>query len=662
MDKKLLDNLNPEERELALKILNDISNGDDNSFNELLYSDYDEIPVDIETFLRDKNYLGTGLINEEGKFTVYPYWVKVLKDVFPNNIDTKYRTLVLSGAIGLGKSFVAVLCILYQLYRMMCLKNPYTHYGLQPIDKITFSIMNITMDAAQGVAWDKLQQLLQSSPWFMSHGRITGRDNLEWQPPKGIELIYGSQPRHVIGRAIFSSFEDEVSFQINKDVEEQKRKAKELISSIDARMQSRFMKGEHLPTLHILASSKRTEQSFLETYIENKKKNESKTTLIIDEPQWVIRDDKDSPEKFYVAVGNKFMDSEVLPLDISETDLQIYLNKGYTLLKVPMGYREQFVDDIDIALTDIAGISTSSTTRYISGPRLLEVKNRDLKNPFIKDIIEVGDNDDTQYSEFFDMSLVPKDMMYKPLFIHLDMSISGDKTGIAGVWIKGKKPTQEGTSSSRELYYQLAFSVSVKAPKGYQISFEKNRQFIRWLKEQGFYIRSISSDTFQSAQIMQMLKAEGFETTIISVDRVDSESRMCLPYQTLKSAIYEKRIEIYDSKLLTEELVGLERDNNGRIDHSPAGINSKDSADGLCGATYNASQYAEEFAYNYGESYEVMNAVTSSGQEYDKKQITVSFEDELKKSFGNSVFQDFGQGKATTDYTISGLKDGILVF
>jgi len=35
-------------------------------------------------------------------------------------------------------------------------------------------------------------------------------------------------------------------------------------------------------------------------------------------------------------------------------------------------------------------------------------------------------------------------MKKKPLFIHLDMSISGDKTGIAGVWIKGKKLSVEG--------------------------------------------------------------------------------------------------------------------------------------------------------------------------------------------------------------------------
>lgn len=47
------------------------------------------------------------------------------------------------------------------------------------------------------------------------------------------------------------------------------------------------------------------------------------------------------------------------------------------------------------------------------------------------------------------------------------MSVSGDKTGIAGVWIKGKKPAVPGQPPSKELYYTLAFSVSVKAPKGY---------------------------------------------------------------------------------------------------------------------------------------------------------------------------------------------------
>ncbi len=200
---QLLATLTPQEREIALKALSEISKGENKILETLKYADYEEIPVDIETFLYDKQYLGNGLIDPDGRFTVFPYWVETLKKIFPNNLDTKYNTLVLTGSIGIGKSFIAVLCMLYLLHRMLCLKDPYLHYGLQPIDKITFSLINVTIDAAKGVAWDKLQQLVQASPWFMSHGTVTGRSELTWSPNKRIELVVGSNNNAVIGRAVF---------------------------------------------------------------------------------------------------------------------------------------------------------------------------------------------------------------------------------------------------------------------------------------------------------------------------------------------------------------------------------------------------------------------------------------------------------------------------
>ena len=701
------------------------------------------------------------------------------QEVFDLTVD-KYHNFALKcgivahNSIGTGKTLFSVVCMLYMLYRMLCLKDPYKHYGLQPIDLITFSFMNITKDAAKGVGWNKCQQLLQSSSWFMERGQVTGSLEPEWHPVGGIELIYGSLPRHVIGRAVFCldedtsivtttenktikdlinnrepiltynintkdfeittqyevlptgisneeyqieleddtlikctpnhkfllstknykeakdlsnedvlfgitnikiktinkitlpqskqyydiidstphhnfviatntggvvshncSFEDEISFQPNQDLEKQKEKAKLLVSSIEARMKSRYMKGEKLPTLHLLASSKRTEQSFLETWIETKKKNESKTTLIVDEPQWVIRTDKDSPRKFVVAVGNKFLENEVLPLDVREEDLQIYRDKGYQLMYVPMGYYENFLDDLDIALTDIAGISTSNAMNYISGVRWSNVRNNEIKNPFTKEVLEVGNDpkDKTQYYDFFDFSQLPKNMLSKPLYIHLDMSISGDKTGIAGVWIKGKKPQKEGEPPSQELFYRVAFSVAIKAPKGRQISFEKNRQFIYWLREQGLNIKGVSSDSFQSADLGQTLNARGYNYSTISVDRV--KDGKCEPYQVFKSAIYEERIEIYPTKLLTEEIIGLVRDGNGKIDHTPASVNSKDISDATCGAIYNASQHAEEYAYDYGEDLNLIEETNTQSLQTNalKNQMTVDFEQELQRVF-----------------------------
>lgn len=663
---KELNSLSREEKEEVLKIITQLSTtGQSEEYNKLILEDYEEIPVDIETFLKDKKYLGNGLINDEGKFTVFPFWVNTLKQIFPDPLKpASYNTLALTGSIGIGKSFMAVLCMLYELYRMLCLKDPYVYYGLQPIDKITFAVMNITLDASKGVAWDKLQQLLQSSDWFLSKGTVRGDINVEWSPSKNIELIAGSLSRHIIGRAVFSAFFDEISFQPNQDVEKQKEKAKALVNTASARMQSRFMKGDKNPTLLILASSKRTEQSYMETFIESKKQNESKTTLVIDEPQWVIREDKNSSSKFKVAIGNKFLSSEVIPLTATENDVQIYRDRGFKVIDVPMGYYENFIDDIDIALTDIAGISTTSSSRYLSGPRIAAIKHKEFKNPFSSDILEIGNNpeDKNQYYDFFDLESIDKTLLQYPLYIHLDMSISGDKTGLAGVWIRGKKPPVEGQPPSKELYYRTAFVVSIKAPKGYQISFEKNRQFIYWLKENGFNIKGISFDTYQSADMKQQLIGKGYEAETISVDRV--KDNICLPYQYLKSTIYEERLELFENTLLTEELLGLERNNsNGKIDHTPSGINSKDSADALCGAIWNASQHGEEFNFEFGETIDTIINVSSSSEIADnKQQITVDFEEELKRvsnAFGQSLnkdtmYTDFGLGASTTDYALFG--------
>ena len=587
--------------------------------------------------------------------------------IYINSDEHLYLT---NDCIVTHNTLVAVVAQLYLLYRMMCLKDPYSFYGLQSIDKITFSMLNVTIEAAQGVGWSKAQELIQSSDWFMEHGNMNAsRTNPQWQPPKGIELIFGSSNRHVVGRALFSNISDEVNFGIGNNVEKQKAKLKKMISQIDARMISRFGKGTYLPTMNIIISSKDSEQSFLESYIEMKRQNESKTTLIVDEPQWVVRNDKGSPDdpgSFYVAVGNKFLAHELLPVNATKEEIEAYREKGYFMLKVPPIYREAFEDNIDLALTDNAGISTSSSTKYISGVRLNQIKTDTYKNPFTKDIIEVGNSPDdiNQYSNFFDMSRVnPRDLS-RPLFIHLDMSLSGDKTGIAGIWITGKRPQQVGTNDpSKELEFKVAFSVSVKAPKGFQVSFEKNRNFIRWLRDRGFAVKGVSSDTYQSAQIQQQLKADNFNTKILSVDRVDSSTKQCLPYAFFKSAIYERHLQLYkDCELLTNEIVSLERLSDGHIDH-PQNF-SKDQADAVCGALFLASEFAEEYSYDYGENLETSLDINGgASDEYRKQQMILDFQEELTK-----IYTEFAFANEVIDYKkkqeyemYQNIMDGIII-
>ena len=657
---EILNSLGPEEREYAIKILKEFADtGKSESLDFLKYGDFEEVPVDIDTFLDNDTYLGKGLwevdaLSGERKCTVWPFWRETLKELFPDNLTTAYNTLILTGAIGIGKSMCGVLAMLYLLYRMLCLKDPYAYFGMQPIDKITFSMLNITLDAAQGVAWDKAQQLIQSSDWFKAHGDVNAsRSNPQWQPEKHIELIFGSQNRHVVGRALFANLTDEVNFGIGSDVEKKKEKQKKLIAQIDARMRSRFLRGTYLPTLNIIISSKDSEQAFLNTYIETKRKNESKSSLIIDQPQWVVDPRKGSPDDpgaFWVAIGNKFLAHELLPLNADDEMVAAYEAKGYTMKKVPPGYREVFEDNLDQALMDILGWSSSAGTKYISGARLNQAKVDYYSNPFTKDVITVGNapDDFIQYSNFFDLNRVSPLDMDKPLFIHLDLSKKKDKTGIAGTWILGRR---EGAGeTARDLEYKLAFSVSVEAPKGWEVSFAKTRQFIRWLRDVGFRIKGISADTFQSVNILQDLQADGFKITSLSVDRlsrvdglvVDEAtgatshvSYICLPYDFLKTSIYERRVKIYQKcDLLTNELVGLEKKADGHIDHTPDGINSKDQADAFCGSLYLASQFAEEYAYSINDIIDSTTTINSEMSDKERKtQMIVDFEDALKSAY-----------------------------
>lgn len=637
----LLSGLSEEERAAVLSILNEYAqDGKSKQYEDILYSEYNEVPVDIETFLTDDRYVGVAWKDKRGVSKLYPYWLDVLKKLFPNNIETAYDTLLESGARGLGKSEIAcgAVCA-YLMYRVMCLKDPVEFFHLKPGEKIAFAFMNIKLELSEAIANDKFQRTIQMSPWFMSKGTMTKRDNKPyWIPPDPIEIIIGSQADDVIGRPIYFAFFDEVSFQKNKDVNEQKKKALNMIDTAIGGMKTRFIYRGKNPTMLVVASSKKSEQSFMESYIRTLSETQSENTYIVDEPVWKVKPKGTYSDKtFFIGLGNKHSDSIVIP-EKDEDNLQYYKDKGYQIIEAPIDFRAKALEDLDRALCDYAGISSFSSNKFLSAERVNDIIDETIHNP-MPDIICVGNgkHDETQYYDFFDWEKLDKRYLDKPLFIHLDMSTSGDKTGIVGTWIIGKKPTSDG-NPGKDLYYQVAFCTAIEAPKGAQISFEKNRNFIRWLKSKGFRIREITSDTYQSYDLQQQLSAEGYNCSILSVDRVEQvpgeKTGICRPYQYLKNTIYEGRLKLFKTNLLHTELVQLEKNNNnGKIDHPNEGkTGSKDSADALCGSIYTASKYAEEFAYDYGESLETISNVNIGGQFSDAQQLVVDFEEMLKNT------------------------------
>ena len=637
IDEQDFSQLNEAERNLVIQILAEMQNtGTSDTFNDLVKEDYTEMPVDILTFVDDYNYLGNAWHDAQGNSKLYPYWREELVKIFPDNVTTAVNNGIFTGSRGRGKSEICILIAAYLLHRILCLKNPIAYYHLKPTEKIVFAFMNIKLALAEEIGVSKFQNTIQSSPWFMEHGELVGRTNKLWVPKKfngqeAIDIKIGSKADDLVGLPVYFCFCDEISFIKNQSIEKQKQIANDIIDTAIGGMKTRFIHKGKNPTFLALASSKRSDKSFLEQHMKKKLESDKDNVYISDGSVWEVKPKGTYSDKtFRVGVGNKFLQSIVIP-DDEPSD--IYLAKGYSIIDVPVDFKVDFIDDIDRALCDFAGISSSSITKYINGAAFYSLINPDMVNPFTKEVIKVGNapDDTAQYYDFFDLTKVPKDMMYKPLYVHLDMSVSGDKTGIAGVWIKGKKPSVDKSLQSKDLFFSAAFAISIEAPKGRQISFEKNRNFIRWLKKVGFNIKGITSDTFQSYDLQQQLIAEGFPCEILSVDRVNQD-RICVPYQYFKTTIYENRLEIFKDDLLCREVTDLERNiDNGKVDHPDGG--SKDRSDAVCGAIFNASKHAEEYAFEYGED---LSSVIEINAENEIETLTQQFEESLKTMFANT--------------------------
>lgn len=192
-----LDELNDEERRVLMNMVNElIDTGSSNTLKSLWLEDYEEVPVDIDTFIDDIEFLG-GSIGD----TLYPFWRDVLRELF--SPGAKYFECILSGAIGIGKTTVADIGIAYMLHRLLCLKNPPEYYGLSKTSIMTINFFNVTKNLAYGVSYNKLQSMLKNSPWFLRHGTLYGRKNQEYIPGKNIEINIGSQVEHSLGQDVF---------------------------------------------------------------------------------------------------------------------------------------------------------------------------------------------------------------------------------------------------------------------------------------------------------------------------------------------------------------------------------------------------------------------------------------------------------------------------
>ena len=198
---KVISSCTEEERAILIKILEEISEtGYSKTYESVWLADYKEIPVDKKTFLTSPTYLGNS--NDCGA-AIYPAWMDVMLEL--EATGNQYNEIVFTGATRTGKTSTAVSDAAYQLYRLMCLKDPQAFFGLKSVTRISFFFFNLTQTLAKGVAFKEFNSTLSVSPWFNLHGSFSSSESNPTYLPEGdlIEVTYGSDASHALGKATY---------------------------------------------------------------------------------------------------------------------------------------------------------------------------------------------------------------------------------------------------------------------------------------------------------------------------------------------------------------------------------------------------------------------------------------------------------------------------
>ena len=558
-------------KESALKIIKNekLSTEEVSELYWLLNKDqYKERPITIKEFIHSTDFVAKKWPN------IFPLWKETLYDLFPSPFIAPYNEVLISAAAGAGKTVTATISIIYDMYKLGCLKDPCTFYGLTPDTQIIMAIFSATGSTA-AVNWNEITTGIEACPWIME--KLVDKRGLEKKNGSivpveilpGVFIQTGSKFQHSMGKAIFDGLMDEAAFG-GANMKDAQKSYNELSSRIKTRFATWGTKG-NTPGQLFLISSPKEAGDFMQHRIEVAQKSDSKLTKVLQNiATWDADPRKDSDDKFTVFTGNENKEP-----CIYEQDADIPIEEMDNLLYVPMRYYEEFKKDLLISIMNYGGVTTTSDMALFKSVTTLNDAFV-LQNPFKSDVVELpfARTDKTLMdfcnTEYFKSIRHPE---YNR-FIHIDAAFSTNTLDVYGlassyaIYMDNADYTgkQDGNMLNTDLYvskermYFVDFAVGITAPKGQEVPLYKIQEFIEWLSKIGYPIASVSADTFQSKQTLQNLQVKGFDTENVSVDRTRD------PYLFLRHLVYNKQVVLPKNEYLKAEMKKL-RDDGIKVDH-----------------------------------------------------------------------------------------------
>lgn len=575
MAQKDFETLSPDEFEVLQLIVNDIAAYGKSPILEMgSGSLYRTPPVKMETFLTDSYYCGK--ITKE----LFPSIKEDLVEVF----NGRYEQALIGGSIGAGKSTFARLAMLRMVYEASCLNDPFEAYGVSRTDKIAFPCISVTEEQAHELVFDKIKTSLEEIPYFNNEFRpIKSTDVGGIVFPNGIWIPPGlSTERRTLGINAFGTVIEEANFFRNNRSNANSMKsnspdlAEAIYKSIIRRMQSRFLVKGRLPGMVIMISSKTSVNAFTERRIKEAAGNPN--IFIKESAVYEVAPHRYSGKKFKVALGSETKPSRIL--EDTEADPE-----AMKVIEVPIEFKESFENDLDSSIREIAGYATVSITPYISRrDKIYECIDPARVHPFDQYVWSHDVAGSFQWEKLAKLNRQgawePIHHPHAPRFASLDLSKSGDATGLA-VGCLGPYVSVHRVGKETEMVpsFHVDFVLRIEAATRGEIIQSEIRNLIYQMTAHGFFIKCVSADKFQSVATLQSLRAQGYQTKIVSVDETTG------PYDLLKLAIYENRISYYRYNTLIKELRELQKNwKNGKVDHpDPNEVHgaSKDVSDAL---------------------------------------------------------------------------------
>ena len=546
--------------------------------NARLYVD-GQPPVDFKTFVESPEFL-----NQKG--VLYP---KVLEEAAELN-SGKYVEAVLTGAIGTGKTTIAVFTTAYQLYWLSCFKNPHAQWDLAPSDEIVIVCQTLNAGLAKDVDYRRLRNIISMSPYFKK--KFPFRHDLEGQmefPNNIIVKPVSGEDTAIIGQNVIGGILDEVNFMAVVEKSKQVRdggqfdQAAQLYDAIHDRRASRFMFQGELPGMLCLVSSKQypgefTDRKVAERDRELKEKGRSRI-FVYDKREWEVKSaDKFTGEWFVLFLGDETRKPRILNPGEAVPEIEEHL-----YLPVPLEFKPRFEANMLKAIRDIAGHSTFALYPYILEPEKVEKCFGRAKTILSRDECDFKTTTVQAYPRRFRQ-------LDQPRWVHLDLSQTGDSTGVACGYVRRFVELQRG-GTVKEILPEIVFDfvLEVVPPKNGEIQYNNIRDLLYNLRKLGLPIKWVSMDTFQSTDMRQILAQQGFITGIRSLDE-DTRG-----YDIAKQALMDGRILSPPHHKAMMEFIRLERDPvKHKIDH-PVHF-SKDCSDAMAGVAWGLTVQREIWA------------------------------------------------------------------